>query len=96
MRWRWRGLPRGEPRPATEYAKRWEKDTPEVALCSRRRWRPRSTSDSDWAAPLVVYRNMAASLSNFLRPATIIGNIPGMRHVPFNVTHAEPDAGRRR
>jgi HK97 family phage major capsid protein/HK97 family phage prohead protease len=41
--------------------------------------------DSDYAAPLVNYTNMAADFIDFLRPQTIIGRIPNLRRVPFNI-----------
>ncbi len=44
-----------------------------------------TSTDSDFAAPLVNYSNMANDFIEFLRPQTIIGRIPGLRSVPFNV-----------
>ena len=46
---------------------------------------PGTTTDSDWAQPLVAYRQMADEFIELLRPATIIGRIPGLRRVPFNI-----------
>lgn len=77
---------RGSRLEAAEYAKRWEKDTPEVALTLKAAMAPATVADSDWAAPLVVFQNMANEFVALLRPATIIGKIPGMRHVPFNIS----------
>lgn len=44
-----------------------------------------TTTDSDFAAPLVNYTVLANEFIEFLRPQTIIGRIPGLRGVPFNV-----------
>lgn len=44
-----------------------------------------TTTDSDFAAPLVNYTVLANEFIEFLRPQTIIGRIPGLRRVPFNV-----------
>lgn len=44
-----------------------------------------TTADSDYANPLVYATNLAQEFIEFLRPQTIIGQIPGLRKVPFNV-----------
>lgn len=44
-----------------------------------------NSTDSSWAGPLVVYQNLQQEFIELLRPLTIIGRIPGLRHVPFNV-----------
>jgi HK97 family phage major capsid protein/HK97 family phage prohead protease len=44
-----------------------------------------TTTDVTWAAPLIAYQVMASEFIELLRPATIIGRIPGMRRVPFNI-----------
>lgn len=44
-----------------------------------------TTRDSDFAAPLVNYTVLANEFIEFLRPQTVIGRIPGLRAVPFNV-----------
>lgn len=44
-----------------------------------------TTTDSDFAAPLVNYTVLANEFIEFLRPQTVIGRIPGLRNVPFNV-----------
>ena len=77
---------RGSRMEAAEYAKRWDKDTPEVSMVLKAAMTAGTVADSDWAAPLVVYRNMASEFIELLRPATIIGQIPGLRRVPFNIT----------
>lgn len=44
-----------------------------------------TTTDSDFAAPLVNYTVLANEFIEFLRPQTVVGRIPGLRNVPFNV-----------
>jgi HK97 family phage major capsid protein/HK97 family phage prohead protease len=77
---------RGSRLEAAEYAKRWEKSTPEVAMILKAAVTAGTTTDSDWAAPLVVYQNLAGEFVELLRPETIIGKLIGLRNVPFNVT----------
>lgn len=43
------------------------------------------TTDSDYASPLVYAQNLTSEFIDFLRPQTIVGRIPGLRRVPFNV-----------
>ena len=76
---------RGSRLEAAEYAKRWDGSTPEVAMILKAAVVAGTTTDSDWAAPLVVYQNLASEFVELLRPATIIGRIAGLRRVPFNV-----------
>ena len=44
-----------------------------------------TTTDATWASPLIAYQVMASEFIELLRPATIIGRIPGLRRVPFNI-----------
>lgn len=44
-----------------------------------------TTTDTDYAAPLVNYTNMVSDFLEYLRPQTIIGRIQNLRRVPFNV-----------
>lgn len=44
-----------------------------------------STSAGTFAGDLVQYQMMAAEFINYLRPMTVIGRIPGLRRVPFNI-----------
>lgn len=86
-----------EGRPAYELAKERFGDTPEIEMILRAginatNWVQKtavtagSTTDSSWAAPLVVVNNMANEFLEYLRPMTILGRIPGFRMVPFNVS----------
>lgn len=44
-----------------------------------------TTTDTAWAKPLVEPTFMASEFIELLKPATIIGRIPGLRRVPFNI-----------
>jgi len=44
-----------------------------------------STTDATWAGPLAPTNALADSFLELLRPATILGRIPNLRKVPFNV-----------
>jgi HK97 family phage major capsid protein len=52
-----------------------------------------TTTDSDFASPLVYYTNMVNDFIDFLRPQTIIGRIPNLRRVPFDIRMARQTAG---
>lgn len=84
---------RGSRMEAMHFAKRWEKDTPEVAMILKAAVDAGTTTDATWAAPLVVYQNLASEFIELLRPATIIGKINGFRRVPFNVTMPTQTSG---
>jgi HK97 family phage major capsid protein len=52
-----------------------------------------TTTDTDFASPLVYYTNMVNDFIDFLRPQTIIGRIPNLRRVPFDIRMARQTAG---
>lgn len=70
---------------AHEIAKGWD-DTPEVEQVLKAAVNAGTTTDPAWAGPLVQYQQMANEFIELLRPATIIGRIPGLRRVPFNIS----------
>lgn len=72
-------------RPAADIAKEMWPDTPEVELALRSAIAAGTTSDTTNAGPLVVQQNLASEFAQLLVPATIIGRIPGLRAVPFNI-----------
>jgi HK97 family phage major capsid protein/HK97 family phage prohead protease len=76
---------RGNVMQAVEYSKRWAHETPEVERVLRAAMAAGTTTDADWAAPLVEYQNIASEFVELLRPQTLLGNIPGLRKVPFNI-----------
>ncbi len=64
----------------------------ETALMLRSAVEPGTTQDADWAAPLVKI-NYLNEFLELLRPATIIGRVPGLRRVPFNISMPTQTAG---
>lgn len=72
---------------------RW-KDSPRVITSLKAATDAGTTTDPTWAAPLVEYNTMAGEFIELLRPATILGRIPGgLRRVPFNVRIQRQTAG---
>lgn len=69
---------------AAEIAKGWS-DTPQIETILKAAVAAGTTTDTNWAKPLVEYQNMASEFAELLRPATIIGRIPGLRRVPFDI-----------
>jgi len=76
---------KGNTMQAVEIAKGWADSTPEVETVLKAAVAAGTTTDADWAKPLVEYQNMASEFAELLRPATIIGRIEGLRRVPFNI-----------
>jgi HK97 family phage major capsid protein len=77
---------------ALRFAERWKSSTPEVMELLEKA-NPGTTADSTFAAPLVYAQNLVAEFIELLRPATVLGRIPGIRYVPFNVRIARQTAG---
>lgn len=83
---------KGNRMEALDIAKQWH-DTPEVALAltvdipstMKAAVGVGTTTDATWASPLIAYTQMQSEFIELLRPATIIGRIPGLRRVPFNI-----------
>jgi HK97 family phage major capsid protein/HK97 family phage prohead protease len=86
---------RGDTQKAIQRASEYH-DMPELAEIMRIGIRPMmdivkaatpagTTTDSVWAAPLVTFQVLASEFIELLRPATIIGRIPNLRRVPFNI-----------
>ncbi len=78
---------------AVEASKQWEGSTPEVSRILKAAVAAGTTTDPQWAAPLVDYRMMAEEFIELLRPATILGRLTGTRQVPFNVRIPRQTAG---
>ena len=76
-------------RPTPNHAGR---TTPEVALYLKAAVAPGTATDATWASPLVT-QTVAKDFIELLRPATILGKIPGLRKVPFNVKVPSQTAG---
>lgn len=83
---------RGELGVAQNIAKQW-KDTPEVELVLKAAVAAGTTTGTGWAAELADYTYMASEFIEYLRPMTIIGRIPGLRNVPFNIKLPLQDSG---
>jgi HK97 family phage major capsid protein/HK97 family phage prohead protease len=82
----------GNKHEAAEYAKRWDDTTPEVALSLKAAIAPGTTTDTAWAGALVTQK-IVDDFLELLRPATILGKIPGLRNVPFNTKIPMQTAG---
>jgi HK97 family phage major capsid protein/HK97 family phage prohead protease len=81
----------GDSYQTLQYAKQWKDSTPEVEQMVEHMWRTKAavavgtTTDATWAGPLVVTQPLNEFLE-MLRPRTLLGRIPGLRQVPFNVS----------
>jgi HK97 family phage major capsid protein len=81
----------GDSYQTLQYAKQWKDSTPEVEQMVEYMWRSKAavaagtTTDATWAGPLVVTQPLNEFLE-MLRPRTLLGRIPGLRQVPFNVS----------
>lgn len=71
----------------------WKESTPQVVTVLKAAVAAGTTTDTTWAAPLVEYQTMAGEFLELLRPATIIGRIPNLRRVPFNIRMASQTSG---
>jgi HK97 family phage major capsid protein/HK97 family phage prohead protease len=69
-----------------EANKVWMDQTPEVLLALKAAVNPGTIAEPAWAAPLAVARPMQEEFLELLRPATLLGKIPGLRQVPFNIS----------
>lgn len=78
-------LGRMQQRDPADIAKAMFGNTPDVEMILRAPVTPGTTTGTTFAEPLVQYQNMASEFIDLLRPATIIGRIPGLRRVPFNI-----------
>lgn len=83
----------GSKMEAIEWAKRWRDSTPEVELYLKAAIAAGTTTDATWAGPLVQIMPLAGEFLDLLRPATIIGKIPNLRQVPFNISVPQQTAG---
>jgi HK97 family phage major capsid protein/HK97 family phage prohead protease len=81
----------GDSYKTMHFAKQWADSTPEVGPMIEHMWQTKAavaagtTTDATWAGPLVVTQPLNEFLE-LLRPRTLIGRIPGLRQVPFNVS----------
>jgi HK97 family phage major capsid protein len=76
---------KGDTEKSLQYARQF-KDTPEVEAIIKAAVAVGTTTDATWAGPLVpTLQNVTAEFIALLRPATLLGRIPGIVTVPFNV-----------
>jgi len=64
----------------------WNDQTPEVLLALKAVTNPGTIAEPAWAAPLAVARPMVDEFLDLLRPETLLGKVPGLRNVPFNIS----------
>ena len=84
---------RGSRLEAIEWAKRWRDSTPEVELALKAAVGIGTSTDATWAGPLAPLMPLASEFMELLRPLTVLGKIPGFRHVPFNVSVTQQTGG---
>lgn len=85
---------RGNVMAAAEIAKQaWGKTTPEVETVLRAAVAAGTTTDANWAAPLAPYQDMQSEFIELLRPMTVLGQITGLRNIPFNVNMPRQTSG---
>lgn len=63
----------------------WKETTPQVIEVLKAAVSAGDTVTPGWASQLVYNQNMAGEFIEFMRPATILGRLPGLTRVPFNV-----------
>lgn len=68
-----------------EYAKEYYKDNPRIQWLIKDNIPAGTATDNLFAKPLVNPNTLVSEFIEYLRPQTIIGRIPGLRRVPFNV-----------
>lgn len=73
--------------------KQWKDQTPEVELVLKAAVAAGDTTTAGWASELVYAQNLVAQFIEFLRPQTIIGRIPNLTPVPFNVRVGSQTSG---
>jgi HK97 family phage major capsid protein len=78
--------------PALEFAKHYYPDNPRIQalikttdLLQKDNVPAGTSTDATFAGPLVYAQQLANEFVEFLRPQTVLGRIPGLRRVPFNV-----------
>lgn len=64
---------------------RWPDQANEYTLEMRAVVAPGLSTDATWAGPLVQPSTLTEEFLAYLRPRTVIGKIPALRRVPFNV-----------
>jgi HK97 family phage major capsid protein/HK97 family phage prohead protease len=86
-------MARGNRMEAIEIAKQWRDSCPEVELALKAATAIGTTSDVGWAGPLAPIVPLASEFLELLRAQVVLSKIPGMRHVPFNISVAQQTGG---
>lgn len=76
-----------------EAQKSWRDQTPQVIEVLKTAVAGGTTTSSGWASELVYNQNLVGEFIELLRPQTVIGKIPGLTRVPFNVRMSGQDSG---
>jgi HK97 family phage major capsid protein len=90
------GIAKGSPHGALMHAqanKQWKDETPVVEQALMAAVAAGDTTTSTWASEWAYAQNLVGDFINFLRPQTIVGKIPGLTNVPFNVRVAGQTSG---
>lgn len=64
---------------------KWMAETPQIHKVLMTAIPAADTTTSGWASELAYAENMASEFIEYLRPMTIIGQLQGLRRVPFNI-----------
>lgn len=72
-------------RDPLDLAKQYYPDNPRIQWLIKDNIPAGSTQDTTFASPLVNPTTLVSEFLEWLRPQTIIGRIPGLRRVPFNI-----------
>jgi len=81
----WIEMQRGQHRDAVEIARERYPDDSSLQLHLKAAVPAATTSVAAWAGVLVDPANLGAEFLEYVRPQTIIGRIPGLTTIPFNV-----------
>ncbi len=73
--------------------RRWMDTSPELEKVLMTAVATGDTTTAGWASELVYAQNLANEFIEYLRPKTIIGRLPNLRMVPFNVRMGSQTGG---
>lgn len=73
--------------------KQWRDQTPGVEMLLKAAVAAGDTTTAGWASELVYAQNLITEFIEFLRPQTIIGRIPKLTPVPFNIRVGSQTSG---
>lgn len=72
---------------------RWPSDTRLHAFVTKASVPPGMTTVEAWAGAIAEPTNLSSEFVEYLRPRTIVGRIPGLKRVPFNVRYLGQNSG---